>query len=205
MDWFRRMADVPGTSYRSPPSFDRTVLMGHDWTPTIYTFDSENRQRSRYEWPSFEGHRTSASPVQQRLSGSRDERTPDEELHWLRETLELPGKLSDYHFAIKQSYERLFGMRAVNPEVLQEVERQCWVDIELVEAQPQIVEYEPGRHLRVPAYNYLIRLYEGEGYLTEALEVAERGLNNSHQDDLDPVVERLRAELDEFEFEESLE
>lgn len=205
MTWFRRMADVPAISYCSPPPLDRSALVGHDWVPTLYTFELDGKERSRYEWPSFEGYRTSASPVHQRTSDTGVERTPEEELRWLEETLELPGELSDYHFAVKQSYERLFGVRAVDPEVLHEAERLCWVDIELVEAQPQIAEYEPGRHLRVPAYAYLIRLYEGEGYLTEALEVAERGLNNSHQDDLDPVVERLRAELEEFEVEESLE
>lgn len=205
MKWFRRLAEVPGISYQSPPSVERSTLTGHDWIPTLYTFEFDGREQSRYEWPSLEGYRTSASPVHQRTHGSGEERTSKEELRWLEKMLELPGEPDDYHFALKKSYERLFDMRVLTPEVLHEVERLCWLDLELVEAQPQIVEYEPGKHIRVPAYNYLIRLYEGEGYLAEALEVAERGLNNSHQDDLDPVVGRLRAELDELEVEESLD
>lgn len=205
MKWFRRLAEVPGISYQSPSSMERSALKGHDWSPTLYTFEFDGREQSRYGGPSLERYRTSASPVHQRTHGSGEERTSKEELRWLEQTLEVPGEPSDYHFAIMKSYKRLFDMRALTPEVLHEVERLCWLDLELVEAQPQIVEYEPGKHIRVPAYYYLIRLYEGEGYLAEALEVAERGLNYSHQDDLEPVVERLRAELDEFEVEESLD
>jgi hypothetical protein len=43
--------------------------------------------------------------------------------------------------------------------MLEEVERLGWLDLELLEVHPEVVEYEPGKFSRVLAYEGLISLY----------------------------------------------
>jgi hypothetical protein len=119
----------------------------------------------------------------------------------LYEVLELPGQLSDYHFAIQSAYTTIYERRREDLAMLEEVERLCWLDIELLEAHPEVVEYEPGTFSRVLAYEGLVSLYETEGDFAGALEVAERRMRLS-QEHLTTQAERLRARLAELEAED---
>jgi len=119
----------------------------------------------------------------------------------LEEALELPGVLSDYHFAIQQVCEVIYKGRREDPALLEEVERLCQLDIELVEYYPKTIKYEPGEFPQVLAYHRLITLYEGEGYFREALEVAERSLKMG-QENLSQAT-RLRLVLKELEAEDA--
>jgi hypothetical protein len=92
-------------------------------------------------------------------------------------------------------------MRLEHPEVLQEIERLCWLDIELVEAYPETLEYEPGKCFRVSTFESLLHLYEREGYLHEAVAVAERGLRCGQ--DLSGRLEDLRKRLTAMEAEDT--
>ena len=107
------------------------------------------------------------------------------------EALELPGKLSDYHFAIQNCHNSLKGFAREEPWVLEEVERLCWLDIRLISEYPEIITPEPiniadeelakiatarrgeRRFATVLAFQQLISMYDREGYLREALEVAK--------------------------------
>lgn len=107
------------------------------------------------------------------------------------EAIELPGQASDYHFAIQGCLQTLWRRRAEAPALLDQFEQLCWLDIRLIEARPGIIRFERDREVqfaRVLGVEYLARLYERNGYLKEALEVARRlsrlGQGSSDIDDL---------------------
>jgi hypothetical protein len=104
--------------------------------------------------------------------------TPDL-LQRLWEGLELPGRPYDYHAAIERVREMLFSRRLAEPEVLERVESLAWLDIRLVLACPYAVLVETGEgadHFHgMSAFDALIRMYRTEGFMREALEVAELG------------------------------
>lgn len=193
---------MPSSSYVTPRGLDRAALPGHDAVPQVseYVFDDEKRRSLR--WPMPGGGETSTSPAKQRAYVSQEEDTAWERLRSLQEALELPGTVLDYHFAIQQAAETLYRSRRGDPSLVAEAERLWWLDVELTEAHTYAVEHLPGEFYRVGAYDYLVRLYEGEGYLNEALEIAERGFE-AGQEYLSAAVDRLRANLAELEAEEA--
>jgi len=189
--WYRRLAEVPRIQYEPDPSIDRTKLLGHDAVPRIHRYEFAGKQHESLDWPMKDGS-TSASPSQSwetkpRKGESESKRT----LRQLRECLELPGKLSDYHFAIQNCHNTLEGFAREEPWVLEEVERLCWLDIRLIGEYPETITLEPiaisdeelakiaaerrgeRRFFSVSAFHQLMGMYEREGYLREALEVAK--------------------------------
>ena len=199
MQWFRRLADVPGLSYEGSPTVDRRRLTGHDFEPEVLEFELEGESRLALEWPTPDGDSTSESPVYQRISALSEDLTPREELRWLEETLELPGELSDYYYAIQVACRAIYEGRREDPSLLKEVGRFYQLGMELVESYPKSIEYESYHML---AYERLVELYAGEGYFHEALEVAERGLKRSRDLSLSLAVERLHLVLEELEAED---
>lgn len=200
--WFGSLADVPGVSYTTPRDLDRAALPEHDAVPRIFEYGFDGKTRRSLMWSMPGGGETGASPAHQRAFGDGEKTSARDELRKLREALELPGALSDYHFAIQRAAETAYKGRQDDQTLIGEAERLWWLDIELVEAHPRIVEHSPGEFYRVNAYERLVRLYEGEGYLTEALEITERALEVGQQH-LSPAAERLRANLAELEAEEA--
>jgi hypothetical protein len=200
VEWYRRLVDVPGVPYAGSSPVDRTKLDGHDFEPEVHEFEFDGKVRRSLSWPSAGGGSTSASPVHQRAFGG-DKASAHVELRRLEETLELPGELPDYHFAIQGTAQTVFDGRRQDFALLEEVERLCLLDIALIEAHPYVAEYEPGKFFRVVGYELLMRLYEGEGYFAEALEVAERSARLGQEYSLDRA-ERLQARLAELEAED---
>ena len=117
---------------------------------------------------------------------------------------ELPGSASDYHFALLRATEVLWGRRRQEPEILPELERLCLLDIKLIEARPEIARGERGDGasfgLYVPAFEYLVRLYEREGLVEDALHVARRGAAFGRGP---AEAERLEARLRDLESEDA--
>jgi hypothetical protein len=113
------------------------------------------------------------------------------------EGLELPGEGTDYHFLIQGCAKELWGRRRDEPDVLEEVERLCWLDIQLVESLPEAVMDEfsdEPRFYQVLSFDILIDLYEREGFLHEALEVADRAARHGQGfADRDRLAERIAA------------
>jgi hypothetical protein len=139
--------------------------------------------------------------------GSAKDRMPDTSMQPerlirnLETALELPGEPLDYHFLIQQTCGLLFWRRRKYPGALEEVERLARLDVELVEACPGMIEHEPGEHFRVESFLRLVRIYEREGSLQEALEFAERGAK-CHQEGLAKRAADLRARLAALEAED---
>ena len=214
--WFRRLADVPGIDYIPDTTVDRSKLPGHDAVAKVSRYVFDGRHHESIEWPS-EGGNTGSSPAQawktQPREGESEAQTIVREL---REALELPGTLSDYHFAIQGCSDELRRLARQEPWVLEEVERLCWVDVRLVSRYPKTITMEPitiedeqlakvARERRgsrqffgVSAFHHLIAMYEGEGYLREALEVAKIG---EQFEQLPGKVEEIEERLKRIESE----
>ena len=188
--WFPRLGDVPGIGYVNE-AVDRTRLAGHDAIPRIERYEFDGRVHESMYWPTKDGS-TSASPSKtwetKPLEGETAARTA---LRQLREALELPGTLTDYHFAIQHGHDALRSNAREEPWVFEDVERLCWLDIKLIEQYPATITVEPitiqdeelaklaaerrgeRKYFAVSAFHQLMGLYEREGYLNEALEVAK--------------------------------
>lgn len=141
-----------------------------------------------------------ADPAKERMPDTSMQ--PEQLIRNLETALELPGEPLDYHFLIQQTCGLLFWHRREYPGALEEVERLARLDVELVEACPEMIEYEPGRHSRVESFLRLVRIYEREGSLREALEFAERGAR-CHQEGLAKRAEELRTRLAVLEAEDA--
>jgi len=196
--WFERLAAVPAVGYTGHPGIDRRALPQHDAKPEIQTFSYEGERQQSLFWktPTGGGSQSPASA----WSSERDPRAPTPAvLRRLYEALELPGKASDYHFALLGTYELLWSRRRKEPEILPELERLFLLDIKLVEERPAIIRgMMPDERFaaRVPAFHYLVYLYSREGFLEEALAIAKRAANLG-QGDLDlREIEKRQADLE---------
>ncbi len=154
----------------------------------------EGKREESLSWPLLTGNgKTSASPASQHSSS---EASTVGLLRHLSEVLELPGTGSEYHFAIQGVADQLWKRRIEEPSVLVEVERLCWLDISLAESLPEAVSYEADgvvRQFGILSFSHLLRLYQNEGYLREALKVAEAAERlGQGSEEREEITERLR-------------
>jgi hypothetical protein len=203
-EWFRRLADIPDVGYTSDARVKRSMLPGHDTVPSLNVYTFEGKRLESLSWPTA-NDQTSQSPASLHARAASSPAPVDPSgvvLQCLHEVLELPGIASDYHFAIQGCVEELWKRRHQEPGIFSEVERLCWLDIRLVEARPETITYEREGNVAyagVSAFGRLVDLYSHEGFLSEALEVAERGARLNQKT---PVVE-LRERIAHIEAEES--
>ena len=202
--WFRCFSEVPGIGYKSNPHVNRSQLSYHNAVPQVRSNEMVNGQQEYVLWPMISGGSgsTSASPVKQWITQPRKgETVAQTRLRQLYESLELPGELMDYHFAILGCSSVLWRCRREEPWVLVEIEQLCWLDIRLVQAYPTlaIVNNERG-FFRITTFEHLIHLYEQEGYLFDALQVAEIAVKFNQQM---PALERIKSRIANLEAERS--
>jgi hypothetical protein len=198
--WFSRFADIPKLAYQSPSHIRPKTLPGYNSKPRVerYNFASSTASTSLI-W-NYDSMQTSQSPSSAWASSSNSQ-DPLIILRKLYEALELPGELEDYHFIFLGGYEALWKIRREHPWVIPELERLCWLDLKLVETYPEIIKLENNisRHaLHVPAYDRLIYLYEREGYLDVALDLAERAVKFDQQHD---ALKRIREKVERLQTE----
>jgi len=86
---------------------------------------------------------------------------------------------------------------------MNEIEKLCWLDIRLLEALPDTLRYQQTDgaffYARSIAFERLIQMYERNGYLAEALDVAQRA-TRFHADDT--ILKPLRERLERLETEQ---
>jgi hypothetical protein len=195
VDWVRRFGDIPGVTYRPPSGVDGKRLPRHEAVPEIYVFEFDGKRHESLWWPA-DGSGGSASPAKSRASGALDAPTRDL-LRNVYEGLELPGEPSDYHFLIQGCADELWGRRGREPEVLEDVETLCWLDVQLIEACPDAIRNDSSdepKFFNVLTFWILIDLYEREGFLHEALDVAERAARYGQGlEACDRLAERIAA------------
>jgi hypothetical protein len=200
---YNRLADIPGVGYQGHPGVDRQSLPNHDLRPRMSTSTYGGKQETYASWDMPNGVITSQSPAAAWASSGSPDASWSDRVTRLYETLELPGSGSDYHLAINSTVDALWDSRRQDPDVLPVLERLCLLDIKLIEAHPEIGQYANGENsfsLYAPAFGHLIRLYEREGYVKEALKVAQLGVALGQR----PVdAERLEMRLRELEAEDA--
>lgn len=200
IEWFLRLADIPGIGYPGNTQLPRASRPVHGTAPRVYSVSIDGKPQEILMWPTNTGE-TSASPAHQLVFAPSTGEEPSQDLlARLSHTLEVPGLPSDYHFAIQQCLEKLWSRRRLEPDLLPQVEQLCLLDLRLIAARPDIITYERDgetRFLEIRAFGHLIQLYEREGYLADAMAVAEQA-SRFHPE---PAVERLRARLERVEAE----
>lgn len=168
--WVERFADlVPAYTPIAP--VHPQGLPGWGLRPSIRRFSFDDEVTESLTWESGDGE-TSQSPASQHVGTSTD---PARAVLTLAETLELPGEPDDYHFAIQQTVEELRRNADVDPTTLNLVEHLCWYDIHLAYAAPDalsVVRDGERQWYRMTTVSTLVRLYEREGALREAAQVA---------------------------------
>lgn len=173
--WFRRFGDIPGVTYETPSGLDPKKLSEYGIVPEIHVFEFEGKRQETLSWP-MNGGRTSASPAKNRMANHSTTVSTREILVNCLEALELPGEPVDYHFLIQHCAGALWSQRRKEPDFLDDVEKLCWLDIQLIQARPDTVRIEgsdESRFYHVSAFSILIDVYQREGFLREALDVAE--------------------------------
>jgi|SRR5581483_7690150 len=195
--WVSRLGDLSGVGYVSPPAVERRKLPQHDAKPRVATFSYSGKHETSLMWKTGDGE-TSQSPASAWFSADDPRKISTADmLHRLYEALELPGVASDYHFALLQAYDILWSRRRREPGVLPELERLCLLNIHLVEQRPDIIHMpvqDEEFTARVPAFHYLVFLYEQEGAISDALDIARRAAAAGQDlSDLDRLEQRVAA------------
>jgi hypothetical protein len=198
--WYERFADIPRIGYVTPAGVRRPALPTRFLRPEKHRSEWDGKRHEYLTWQTEDGE-TSASPAHRwpPESDTRD-RSPDLILQRLCETLDLPGVASDYHFALLSAYEALASHARRSPELYEEVERLCLLDITLVERVPRVIrDDDPSLPtFRVPAFDILVTLYERNGLLDDALAIAQRanaaGQGGGYIEEIEERVATLRAE-----------
>jgi hypothetical protein len=202
IEWFRRLGDIPGITFAKDPAIDPTKLEGYGAVPETDAYDSDGTRHEYLTWRFGGGLGGSASPAHNRAFGDFGGATGSEVLLNCIEGLELPGVPSDYHFMIQSTATQLWKRRREEPAGIAEVERLCWLDLELIDARPDSVtnDNEEGgpSFYSIAGFGILIDLFEREGGLYEALEMAERaerfGQGSQVRDELTERIEAVRSE-----------
>jgi hypothetical protein len=189
------LAAIRGVGYSGQPQIDPKLLPGYGATLRFCKNLNENGEMC-VTWELPDGTVvTSQSPAVSHGSFSGRQDWTDV-LRQVYEVLQLPGSTADYHFALLRAYELLWARRRQSPEVLPHIEYLCLLDIALVENRPEAIRHTNGTEVvtaRVPAFAYLTRLYEREGFLDEALAIARRAAALDQGDsDVVRLVEKVR-------------
>jgi hypothetical protein len=167
-EWFGRVADVPGIGYAGSSRVDRSKLSAARARPIKSEFGSDM-------WSLGDGRQTSVPPAGE-LASTGWEGSSEDLLLRLERLLELPGYPTSYHFGIQRCMEVLWKRRVAEPQLLADLEKFFWLDIQLVQARPRpfmIDASDPSRGFAMMySFRRLFDVYLTEGYIPEALAVA---------------------------------
>ena len=201
--WFPRFAEIPGINYETPKNLEFAYLPGRGKTPEISYYDFDGKRRQSIMWK-YGDIRSGASPAREWKTVSREGESEASKLvRQIYEILELPGTLSDYHFALQRTHDDLNGFIGREAWILTEIEKLCLLNARLLDTHPETISYENDQgihYFRVTALNKLIKLYETEGYLHDALEIAQIAVKFGYGDE---VVDELENKIKLLEEEDN--
>ncbi len=111
MNWFRRLAEIPGVFYAGSLRVDRGSLPGRDIEPTIEAYDFDGGGQVYMRRPRSD-EQSSASPASRHAYSEEISALPCEALlRRLEEALELLGEPRDYHFIMATYCEEAYKRR----------------------------------------------------------------------------------------------
>lgn len=187
--WFARFGDIPAIEYHAPVIVDRTMLPEHAAHPDQYGF-----------WPiaGVPERRSSGSPASQRLYDGDVQRVVDPYRHQHKAAvaLECPGYPRDYALILDRVIWHLWILRAQAGWVLEALETWCRLGVRLAaiyQEDPSAFGDAPSDSPGVVGARTLIELYSREGYLREAIQIAEEVAILGYQD---PELESIKMRLD---------
>lgn len=203
-EWFPRFADIPGIEYEPPKGMDFNYLPGRGKVPDVSYYNLDGKRHKSMMW-NYGSISSSASPAKEWKTTPRPGETEAKTLlRQLYETLELPGTLSDYHFALQHTHDDLRNYIGQQSWVLSEIEKLCLLNIQLFDKHPETITYETDEGTRffgVTAFHTLLDIYENEGYLSEALEVAKIATRFNYGKELvEELEERIKLLETEDEY-----
>jgi hypothetical protein len=170
--WFTRFGDIPGVVYTSPgrPGPQQAASAGGTSaaSPILRRGLAADLAGRVVRWVAV-----SVELAHPQRSTQRVDPRPAEKL---AEALELPGEPVDYHFAIQSVITALRPHRRHGATVFAEMERLCWLDLQLIRALPAAVSFERDgeqRFFKIEAFSLLTDMYLREGALIDAVSVAD--------------------------------
>lgn len=191
-EWYRSLTEIIGP-FENLVQIDRSRLRGADFEPHLPEWHLPG-DKKYWQWDSISDLDASGpSPVAQRVHDLAPD-DPEAVKRIISEALLVPGETSDYHFALLGAYETLWQMRRQDPSINKVVESLCLLDVRLVEARPKAVQMsddDPDSFVLIPAFHHLISLYREEGFLAEAIEIAEKAERFGQGKDLESLRERM--------------
>lgn len=200
---YTRLADIQGLGYQTPPGIDRRALPGHNMRPRISKSSFDGKDRIYTYWDMGNGGSTSQSPASEWMNSGTADVPWRDVLRRLQEALELPGSASDYHQAIWRMADDFWELRRRDPDILAELERLCLLDLKLMELVPDLARVSPDYMplmIHIPSIRHLIRIYEREGFLADAIDIARRGVALG----IEPTeLQRLESRIQELEAEDA--
>lgn len=187
-EWYKRYGDIPGVTHRTPHGIDRRRLQTAKTRPRELHL-GDNRVAMLDEPDD------SSSPAAQRMFDLNiADMSVDAMLRNLYETLEVPGEVEDYHFAIQDVIQELWRRRRSEPLLLAHVESLSWLDVSLIQACPDAIMFgDELQYFNVPAFGRLITLYTREGAWRDALVVADIGEQFGAYPGRAAIAERVAA------------
>ena len=200
-DWYEGLRQVPGVAYQGHPDIDRRKLPQHNAKPQVETFDIDGEKHTSVMWRTRDGYSSQSPAAAWSSIDDPQVAEPEDVIRSMYEALELPGTVSDYHFKLLNACGALWSRRKRRPEFLPELEKILLLDISLVGLHGDSLMFEqdggpvmPG----VPAFDQLISLYEGDGFIHEALAIAKlataAGQGSSDEERLAERLVELEAE-----------
>jgi hypothetical protein len=184
--WFPRFADIPGVSYQAPADLDLARLQRRHDRPNVHRYADMD--------PTLWWGDSSRAPAAGHVLEDPRKAATSRVLRTLAEALELPGEPSDYHFLIQNAVGVLWSRRDAEPALFADLERLCWLDLQLIEAFPDTIRYEHRdgdlQHFRVETFDRLLNLYMTEGSLADAARVL--ALADRHGNGEVPSARRAR-------------
>lgn len=183
--WYTGARDL-GLQYEGP-HVDRTRLPGVNSRPEVHRSEFEGKVRESLWWGN-----TSQSPAS--AYSSTESKNPSRVIQRCYEALELPGTSSDYHFVVLGALASAWSERRRQPDLYEEVEKLALLDIQIIERGPSDDPEMDLRTVSQPAFDRLVELYRGEGYLEDAIIIADRASRF-----LGPHVSDSRDQASEWE------
>ena len=181
--WYRCFGVIPGVSYATPAGIEVKSLPGYGRTPEVRHIESKSvpgyEPSSRFEpFDILSWGDTSESPAAAHASFDSTNLSAAWIVERIAEVLELPGTASDYHFALAAAAEDLYMRRYFEPSAMSEAERLWLLDVDLIEARPDAFVYTDSdgtpNYYGFASLARLASVYSNEGYLREALALAEK-------------------------------
>lgn len=200
MAWYESLSRIDGVKYEAPEWVDLSVVASlKSLRPQVLDLGQDfGEDRESLMWPMGGEGTTSQAPAGQwavRLNDAKEMST-EELLACLHQAFSLPGEPQDYHFAMLTALKELWRRRKDDPTSFKALEELSWLDIHLIKTLPETVRDPYDKvYYQVPSFDYLVRLYEQQGALHEAIEVAEIAVKYDQlQDKLVKLQDKLGEE-----------